>query len=168
MKNEKINYNQKVNNDCVEIIPFTQKVYISAFKNCYTPQPAAYGKLIYWLVMARFKDRVIAYRKCKDPQKRQAIKRNLPAITPSGLFRGKRCKENLFRHSCMVCIDIDADPNNPRSGTEWHKQIKIIADHFDSLVYGGLSLSGHGIYLIFRIADPTKHWEHLNSLIVYL
>ena len=23
MKNEKINYNQKVNNDCVEIIPFT-------------------------------------------------------------------------------------------------------------------------------------------------
>ena len=60
MKNEKINYNQKVNNDCVEIIPFTQKVYISAFKNCYTPQPAAYGKLIYWLVMTRFKDRVIA------------------------------------------------------------------------------------------------------------
>lgn len=69
MKNEKINYNQKVNNDCVEIIPFTQKVYISAFKNCYTPQPAAYGKLIYWLVMTRFKDRVIAYRKCKDPQR---------------------------------------------------------------------------------------------------
>ena len=57
MKNEKINYNQKVNNDCVEIIPFTQKVYISAFKNCYTPQPAAYGKLIYWLVMTRFKER---------------------------------------------------------------------------------------------------------------
>ena len=166
MKNEKINYNQKIDNDCVEIVPFTQKVYVSAFKNCYTPQPAAYGKLIYWLVMTRFKDRVIAYRKCKDPQKRQAIKRNLPAITPSGLFRGKRCKENLFRHSCMVCIDIDADPNNPRSGTEWHKQIKIIADHFDSLVYGGLSLSGHGIYLIFRIADPTKHWEHLNSLMI--
>ena len=23
MKNEKINYNQKVNNDCVEIVPFT-------------------------------------------------------------------------------------------------------------------------------------------------
>lgn len=45
MKNEKINYNQKVNNDCVEIIPFTQKVYISAFKNCYTPQPAAYGEI---------------------------------------------------------------------------------------------------------------------------
>ena len=65
MKNEKINYNQKVNNDCVEIIPFTQKVYISAFKNCYTPQPAAYGKLIYWLVMTRFKDRVIAYRTSK-------------------------------------------------------------------------------------------------------
>lgn len=50
MKNEKINYNQKIDNDCVEIVPFTQKVYVSAFKNCYTPQPAAYGKLIYWLV----------------------------------------------------------------------------------------------------------------------
>lgn len=27
MKNEKINYNQKVNNDCVEIIPFTQNIF---------------------------------------------------------------------------------------------------------------------------------------------
>lgn len=33
MKNEKINYNQKIDNDCVEIVPFTQKVYVSAFKN---------------------------------------------------------------------------------------------------------------------------------------
>ena len=44
----------------------------------------------------------------------------------------------------------------------------IIGQHCPSLYYAGLSLSGKGIFLIFRISNPKFHKQHFEALALFL
>lgn len=81
-------------------------------------------------------------------------------VTPSGTF-SQRQESDIIKHTGLLCIDIDFK-DNPKP--DMNKAKHIIGKNCPSLYYGGLSLSGKGIFLIFRISNPEYHKQHFEAL----
>jgi len=62
-------------------------IKVSAFENYYATEPLGCVDLMKWFETAKFKEQVTAFRTTSDEKVRQRIKRNLPCITPSGIFK---------------------------------------------------------------------------------
>ena len=133
------------------------------FENYFATEPHGYVDLIKWFKTAKFKKSVIAFRTTSDEKVRQRIKRNLPCITPSGIFK-TRSRDGLVQHSGFICIDIDHKDNGV-FGPEWFEKKKLVAKTFDSLLCASMSISGKGLCLIFRIAHPDMHLAQFDALV---
>ena len=121
--------------------------------------------LLEFLLTDMFREPVEKYRKCKSGKLRERIKKNLPCITPSGIF-DNRSKNRLYHlHSGYICIDIDGKDNPQIFGIDWFPIKKQLMGLFNSLMYAGMSIGGNGLCLVFRIAYPEKHNEHFNALV---
>ena len=97
--------------------PELPPIRVSVFDNYYATQPLGDVDLIKWCKTAKFKEQVIAFRTTSNEKVRQRIKRNLPCITPSGIFK-TRSRDGLVQHSGFICIDIDHKDNGV-FGPEW-------------------------------------------------
>lgn len=156
---EKENINTK-EKECDRIFyPFEEPI-VSLFENIYSKEPIQEISLNKFLHTSMFKEQVENYRKSTDEKSRKKIKGNLQCVTPSGTFR-QRQELSLIKHSGLLCIDIDFK-DNPK--TDMNKAKHIIGEHCPSLYYGGLSLSGKGMFLIFRISTPEYHKQHFEAL----
>lgn len=142
-------------------------VEVSLFENYYSQKPCRCVKLFEWLLSNQHKEEVIQLRKTRTEKKRLRIKMGLPCITPSGLFSIRKSK-GLIEHSGYICIDIDHEQNQQYYGKDWFKVKSRVAKLFDSLVYAGMSVSGNGIFLIFRIAYPEQHKQQFDALVYEL
>lgn len=138
-------------------------IRVSVFENYYATEPLGCVDLMKWFKTAKFKKSVIAFRTTSDEKVRQRIKRNLPSITPSGIFK-TRSRDGLVQHSGFVCIDIDHKDNGV-FGPEWFEKKKLVAKTFDSLFCASMSISGNGLCLIFRIAHPDQHLTQFDALV---
>lgn len=156
---EKENKNMKENESDRIFIPFEEPV-VSLFENFYSKEPIGKISLSKFLRTSKFKEQVKDYRKSTDEKLRKKIKGNLMCITPSGIF-SQRQEVGLIKHTGLLCIDIDFK-DNPK--WDLNKAKHIIGEHCPSLYYGGLSLSGKGIFLIFRISNPEYHKQHFEAL----
>jgi len=87
------------------------------------------------------------------------VKCKLPAITPSGIFKPIRAKENLVKHTGLMVIDIDFKDQKIDMNIIYYrlKALKYIA-------YLGKSCSGKGLFGIMPIAHTEKHLEHFLSI----
>ena len=150
---------QTVGSNSSELPP----IRVSAFENYYATEPLGCVDLMKWFKTAKFKEQVIAFRTTSNEKVRQRIQRNLPCITPSGIFK-TRSRDGLVQHSGFVCIDIDHKDNGV-FGPEWFEKKKLLAKTFDCLFYAGMSISGNGLCLIFRIAYPNKHPAQFDALV---
>ena len=72
---------------------------VSLFKNLMEPSPVGEINLVDWLNSNEFESEVKLCRKCKTKEKRRTQKKQLPAITPSGIFHPVRNADNLIEHS---------------------------------------------------------------------
>lgn len=142
-------------------------VEVSLFKNYYSTEPCRSVKLFEWLLSNPHKEEVIQLRKTRTEKKRLQIKMGLPCITPSGLFSIRKSK-GLIKHSGYIGIDIDHEQNQQYYGKDWFKVKSQVAKLFDSLVYAGMSVSGNGLFLIFRIAYPEQHKQQFEALVYEL
>lgn len=154
---ENINENKK---DCGRILSKRNSPMVSLFENFYSVKPIKQINLDKFLLTSRFKAQVEKYRACSDPEKRRLMKGDLKCITPSGTFKERR-ESCIIKHTGLLCIDVDAK-DNPMIDLENSKE--IIGKHCPFLYYAGLSVSGEGIFLIFRILKPELHKQHFEAL----
>lgn len=83
----------------------------------------------------------------KEIEKAKEVKKGLPAVTPSGIFK-KRCIAGLQSHSGILCIDFDHCGRGAKIG--------LSSDKHTLLVF--TSPGGEGVKLFVRI-DPARHEE---------
>jgi predicted P-loop ATPase len=89
----------------------------------------------------------------EDSQKRNELKKLLPAVTISGIFN-ERTQSKLEKHSGFICVDID-----------YFTDKSLLKD--DPYTYACFSsVSGKGIAVIVKI-DPTKHKDSYRWLSEY-
>ena len=143
--------------------PELPQIRVSVFENYFAQKPLGDVDLIKWCKTAKFKEQVIAFRTTSNEKVRQRIKRNLPCITPSGIFK-TRSRDGLVQHTGFICIDIDHKDNGV-FGPEWFDKKRLVAKTFDSLLCASMSISGNGLYLIFRIAHPDMHLAQFDALV---
>ena len=141
--------------------PYEKEIKVSFFRNFKITKPTHDVSLDGWLLTDYFKKEVEGIRRETNEVQRRVLKSRLPAITPSGIFSVRRI-DGLIQHSGIICIDIDAKDNPAISD---FNALKAINSDMDGLYYAGLSASGNGLFLLFRIAYPDKHIEHFRALV---
>ena len=86
-------------------------------------------------------------RNTQDANTKRELKKNLPAITPSGTFENRYTIKNF---SGLHCLDIDGHDNpkinNWESPKKWMTALPFV-------VYCGLSASGKGLLVLIKITD---------------
>ena len=92
-------------------------------------------------------------RKEKDHKKRSQLKRSLPAVTFSGVFKERR-QDLLLNHSGFICVDID----------KFNDKTALLQDPYTYALF--TSVSGNGIAVAVKI-NPEKHKESYEWLADY-
>lgn len=113
--------------------------------------------LMDWLLNNKYSKEVDQIRSISDKSKRDSLKAKLPAITPSGTFT-KRGEANLIKHSRFIQFDID------KLTPETIEGIKSIVIGFPYTFYCGLSVSGLGLWGLFKISQPSNHKKHFKAM----
>lgn len=156
-KKENKNMNKKESSGI--FTPFDIPI-VSVFENHFSKEPIDEIRLDKFLHTSKFKRQVDEYRTSTDEKLRKKIKGSLVCVTPSGIYSQRR-EVNIMKHTGLLCVDIDSK-DNPKIDLKESKH--IIAKYCPSLYYVGLSLSGEGIFLIFRISNPEFHKQHFEAL----
>jgi len=105
------------------------------------------------------KDIVEKIRSYKDKNKRNEIKKDLPAICFSGEFN-KRQDSSLVNHSGLICLDFDNFENESKLKK---RRKELEQDKYSFAVF--TSPSGNGLKVIVKIPrDPDKHRNYFNAL----
>lgn len=136
-----------------------KKTEVSIYKNLFDNQGTV-CKLFNFLTSDKWKEQCQAVRNESGKKQRNELKKQLPAITPSGRF-GKRGKRYLIKHSGYICIDIDS-ADNPRI-TDFGAFVKELG-LIDEVAFAGLSVSGKGAFCLIPIAETDKHEAHFRQL----
>ena len=87
------------------------------------------------------------------------VKDNLPAITPSGIFKPTRATDNLVKHTGLMAVDIDFDAQKIDMDVIFNKMKEL-----NYIAYLGKSCGGKGLFGIMPIAYPEKHNFHFLSI----
>ena len=137
---------------------------VSFFPDLMKPKPQGKVNLLDWLTKDTYMGLVTKIRNAKDKGSKSALKRKLPAITPSGVFSIRR-DDALIRHSGLLCIDIDSE------GNEWIGSIPKLKSYFSKVkevAYCGVSVSGNGLFLLIPISFITSHRKHFRYISWFL
>lgn len=134
---------------------------VSLYANYTDPNSDDTVSLLDWLTAVGYKNEVMAIRKCKSVDKVKSLKKQLPAITPSGIFYEKRTSNTLKTHSGFICVDIDSKHNPDIQ--DWNAAKKGLR-RCKNIAYAGLSASGKGIFVLIPIAYPERHIEHFYAI----
>ena len=105
----------------------------------------------------RWQDKVLPIMKETDKDKRQELKRKVPAYTVSGKF-SKRSRNNLVEHSNFIAIDFDDIKDINQTIQELKK------DEYSFAVFK--SVSHRGICCIVKI-EGSRHLDAFNGLSQY-
>ncbi len=133
---------------------------VSIFKNYMDAYPVQTVALRTFLKSTKYKDRVERIRTIEDKKERDRLKAQLPAITPSGIFKIKRAAANLVEHSGLIQLDIDSKENE---GMDM-EQLKEDLCHQPNVCFCAWSVSGTGLFALVPIAQPERHREHFLEL----
>ena len=114
-----------------------------------------------FLTSDKYKNKVDAIRKAKTKEKRNELKKNIPAATLSGVFDSPRSDLKLKEHSGLICIDIDSKDNLHIKNFD---TLKSELCNLKEVLYCGLSVSGNGYFILMPIAYPSKHREHFKAI----
>ncbi len=97
----------------------------------------------------------------QDKKKRDKLKQQLPAFTPSGIFKDcQRTEEGLIKHSGYMCIDIDGD-DNPNIA-DWQAVVFELGK-LPQVAFAARSVSGNGVFAVIPIKYPSRHKEHFKA-----
>lgn len=138
----------------------TRKIGVSYFPSYTEPEPAGVVSLADFLLQPLYREKVEQIRRCPDKRRRRELKRQLPAVTPAGVF-SRRCNDGLIRPSGLVGLDVDG-ADNPHIGN-W-EAVKWTISDLPGLWYAGLSASGNGLFLAFCVKCPEQYGRSFDAL----
>lgn len=100
-------------------------------------------------------ERIKAVRAVQDKESRDALKKNLPGATISGVFAPTRAAANVTEYNGLICLDFDAKDNPEKTPA----QIIEMLSEFSEVAYAGVSVSGQGAFCIMKTdnKDVTLH-----------
>ena len=105
------------------------------------------------------KDIIQRIRSERNKEKRQELKKTLPAVCFSGEFT-KRNDNSLVQHSGIVCLDFDGYESASKLQEDKERMMK---DKYVLSVF--ISPSGNGIKVLVKIpVDVDNHINYFNSL----
>lgn len=134
-------------------------IQVSAFSSYKGTDPKNVNLLV-WLRSLKYKRKVELIRNEKNPVIIKKLKSELPAITPSGLFKTRKASE-LIKHSGFLQFDIDYKDNiHIKNYQDLKSQISKIKE----VAYCGLSVSGNGYWGLVSIKHVKNHKEHFEAL----
>ena len=130
---------------------------ITAYKNIYATEPhyLTIDEAINRIKLGRSKEMVNEIRSTQDKNKASELKKNLPSICFSGVFK-ERKDECLIEHSGYMILDFDHVENVETKKEEVFK--------YNFVKAAWISPSGNGVKALIKIADKKKHKEHFQSL----
>ena len=131
---------------------------VSIYKNV-ADTKGAKAELFEVLTTDRWRNLSDKVRAETDKCKRNKLKQQLPAFTPSGTFK-VRNEEGLIKHSGYMCIDIDGDDNTHI--TDWQSVVFELGK-LPQIAFAGLSVSGNGVFALIPIKYPARHKEHFQA-----
>lgn len=137
-----------------------QEAEVSFFESLGDKNPKKV-KLGKWLKSERFLAQLQVMQTEPDKKKKAELKRMLPFITPSGVFKGGHGKNNLVKHSGFISIDMDRKDNLHISNWD---DLKDELSKVPEFAYVGRSCSGESWWGLIPIADPEKHGEHFKFI----
>ncbi len=114
-----------------------------------------------FLFNSNYQEQIERIRNTEEKAARSALKRQLPCATVSGVFSPTRCASNLKLYSGMICLDIDGQDN---PDIEDYEELKWQLAVLPQIAYAGLSVSGHGLFLIVPLKYPSCHKSHFLQL----
>lgn len=121
---------------------------------------------ITFLCSDEHKASILELRATVDPNRRRELKKQLPAITPAGVFSPKRGNGYIESYSSMLGIDIDGK-DNP-SVEDWSAAAHRIGERSQCVIYAGLSAGGRGCFVLYSIAEPQRYAEHFAAIVTEL
>ena len=140
---------------------------ISLFKSAKSNMPynefgISIEVLLGFIKNGTYKSKVEAVRACENKSLRSELKKQLEAVTFSGLF-SKRNANSLIKYSGIICHDVDNLEEN-----ELQKLKKELSECvFVYAVF--ISPSGNGLKVLFRTeTDASQHLEAWTSIGNYL
>ena len=134
---------------------------ISFFENLYSTAPKDMTLASFVYLGEKYKDYIAKVRKEQDKRMRNEMKKQLPAATIAGTFQRRR-EDMLIEPSGLMCIDIDGQDNPDVD--DWNEAKGWLCGGIENVVYGSLSLSGHGLYLIFAIKWPQYYRQQFRKI----
>lgn len=111
-----------------------------------------------------------AYDAALEQYKR--LKGSLPVAIMQGVCPDAH-DAGMDSYADVICLDIDREkPHKEPNGNEWIEQTpggweyakKLIAA-FPFVAYCGLSVGGHGLFVLIPVADGRKHAAHWRALV---
>ncbi len=107
-----------------------------------------------WIQAGSSKQKIEQIRSETDEKVISALKKNLPAVTWSGIF-SERKDNKLVEHSGLIALDFDGIDvaEYKRKLSEWPWTLAC-----------WVSPSGKGVKSLVRIADGSKHRQHFAAL----
>lgn len=131
---------------------------ISIYKDIYTTKDVPY-KVDVKTIIQRIRDgaskqKIIAIRQEQDKEKRNELKKSLPAILFSGEFK-QRNSDGLIKHSGLMCLDFDGF-----TSVEEMEDYRAIVQKNKYVYLCFISPSGNGLKAVIKVKDDLTKVTH--------
>lgn len=134
---------------------------ISVFTSAHSPAPSSIVTMERFLASEKWAERVGAVRAETDKERRNALKKSMPAVTISGTF-SHRSAAGILTYNGAVCLDFDAADNPGLSPDEMRRRCAEASE----VAWAGLSVGGAGVFAVVPTdnSDPAQHGRVVELL----
>lgn len=136
--------------------------FVSVFNNVRDTEPKEMKLKEFLALGLEYREQITRIRVATDKNVRNSLKKQLPMMTTSGIFRGGRKAECLFAHSGLICIDIDEKDNTQVPEFE-HLKEKVLC-RIEEVAYAAQSVGGKGFFVIVPLKYPLQHKRQFKKL----
>jgi len=142
-------------------IPFFDR-YVSVFNNIHDTEPKEMKLGEFLALGAQYREQIMRLRAATGHETRSRLKKQLPMMTTSGVFRGGRRAECLAAYSGLICIDIDAKDNTEVPDFD-HLKGNVLSQ-IKEVAYAARSVGGKGYFAIIPLRYPNQHKQQFKQL----
>lgn len=142
-------------------IPFFDR-NVSVFNNVHDSEPKEMKLGEFLALGAQYREQIMRLRAATGHETRSRLKKQLPMMTTSGVFRGGRRAECLAAYSGLICIDIDAKDNTEAPDFDHLKE--NVLSQIKEVAYAARSVGGKGYFAIIPLRYPNQHKQQFKQL----
>ena len=144
-----------------QTIPIFER-HVSVFRNVRDTEPKEMKLKEFLSLGLLYRNQITRLRTATNKEVRNDLKKFLPMMTTSGVFRGGRKAECLAAYSGLICIDIDEGDNTAVPNFNHLKE--NLLNRIEEVAYAAHSVSGKGYFVIIPLKYPDQHKRQFKKL----